>query len=168
MTNDTCTEWLVRHRPSAKDIICLFGIVLLAAIVVFITVGFLGAYIGGLNLPLAVLIVYGAYRLITNFFLEYECIFTNGDLDVDKIINRARRERIITLKHTEIESVKVFDPEEVKRFSGTVINASANDKQSEDYAIVAQSAKKGRVLVIVTPNEKLLECIKKFSPKAFM
>lgn len=42
--------------------------------------------------------LYGGYILITNMSVEYEYIVTNGEMDIDKIIAKRRRKRLITVK----------------------------------------------------------------------
>ena len=56
----------------------------------------------------AVLCIYGGWKLLSGFFIEYEYILTNFDLDIDKISNQAKRKRLCTIDlHTVTEIGKV-------------------------------------------------------------
>ena len=160
---DTYAECMVKHRSTVLDIICQFLLVILAAVLVSLVV----IFVKGIGALLAVLIIYGAYYLITSRFLEYEYIFTNGDLDVDKIINRKKRERLITVKSDEIEKFALYNPNEhINGNYQTKIFAAENDKDPQNMCLVVHSKKKGKTLIVFSPNEKISEAIKKFAPKA--
>lgn len=163
MISDVCAEYLVKHKIGAKEIILQALIVLLAAGISFAGMFFLGGPIGAL---ITVLVIYGAYYLITSFFLEYECIFTNGDLDVDKIINQRKRERLCTVKCENVELFKLYRPEEhVGKEYQTKIIAVADEKSNDNYCVVATIKDKGRSLVVFTPDEKIIDSMKKFIPR---
>lgn len=162
---DTCAEYMVKHRNSVFDIIFQFLLVILAAALALFVV----IFVKGIGALLAVLIIYGAYYLITSRFLEYEYIFTNGDLDVDKIINRQKRQRLITVKAEEIEKFSVYKPEEhINGNYQTKIFAVKEDKNPNNMCLVVRSKKKGKTLIVFSPNEKISDAIKKFAPKSVM
>ena len=163
MISDVCAEYLVKHKNGAKEFILQTLIVLLASAISGVGVVFLGGPLGAI---LTVLVIYGAYYLITSFLLEYECIFTNGDLDVDKIINQRKRQRLCTVKCEDVELFKRYRPEDhIGKEYQTKIVAVGNEKSDENYCIVARIKGKGRTLVVFTPNEKIIESIKKFVPR---
>ncbi len=166
MISDVCEEYLVKHKNGAKEIILQVLIILLAAAVSGFGVTFLSKFIGPISTALVVFVIYGAYYLVTSFFLEYECIFTNGDLDVDKIICKRKRERLCTVKCEDVELFKRYRPEEhIGKEYQTKIVAVADEKSDENYCIVARIKGKGRTLVVFTPNEKIIDAIKKFVPR---
>ncbi len=163
---DTYAEYLVKHKNGVKETLLQLLIVFAAAFISFISVTFLAAFVGGLSAVVVVGVIYGAYYLVTSLFLEYECIFTNGDLDVDKIICQRKRQRLVTVKCENIEVLKKYVPEEHKNADyQTRIIAVEDEKKSENYCIVARVQGKGKTLVVFTPNDKILDAIKKFAPK---
>jgi hypothetical protein len=163
---DTYAEYLVKHKNGVKETLIQLLIVFAAAFVSFISVTFLAAFVGGLSAVVVVGVIYGAYYLVTSLFLEYECIFTNGDLDVDKIICQRKRQRLATVKCENIEVFKRYVPEEHRNKEyQTRIVAVEDEKRSENYCIVANVKGKGKTLVVFTPNDKIIEAIKKFAPK---
>ena len=50
-----------------------------------------------LGLLLAVGAGYGTYFLVTTSYVEYEYAFTNGELDVDKIIAKKKRSSLVSI-----------------------------------------------------------------------
>ena len=49
-------------------------------------------------------IAFGLYRLFTGFETEYEYIFTNGELNVDKISAKRKRQRVLSVKIREADA----------------------------------------------------------------
>lgn len=162
---DMYAEYMVKHKTGAKDLIFQFLIVFVAAVLVAGCI----ILVQGIGFLLAALAVYGAYYLISLKFLEYEYIFTNGEMDVDKIINRKKRERLITVKSEEIERFSRYRPEEhIKGNYQTKIFAAENDRSAENMCLVVNSRKKGKTLIVFTPNEKISELIKSSAPRSVM
>lgn len=56
---------------------------------------------------LAVLVLAGGVWLLGNFNIEYEYILTNNDLDIDKVIGKRKRKRMISL---DVSTAEAFAP----------------------------------------------------------
>ncbi len=121
-----------------------------------------------LALLAAVGVIYGTFKLAARLNLEYEYSVTNGTLDIDKIINRADRKRMISVNVGELDRFGLYDParQPAGRFD-LVVNAAA-DVQAPDpiYAAAVRHPAKGRVLVIFQPNERILGAVKRALPPA--
>jgi len=104
------------------------------------------------------------YRWNCSFYCEFEYIFTNGDLDIDKIIAMKKRERKITLSVENTEELFKYDPEviEKKKFDKKII-ACAPDENS--VCLLARHKKEGLCLLIFAPEEKMIKKIKEFIPR---
>lgn len=110
-------------------------------------------------------IFWGVYKIISNFDVEYEYSLTNGELDVDKIIHRKKRKRLLTvhcktfIEFGKADKSKVKDPEISK-----VINAGANSKTHEDYyAIFYYNGQKYKL--IFNPTAKMIDIFKIYAPR---
>jgi hypothetical protein len=96
-------------------------------------------------------------------FIEYEYIVTNDDLDIDKIIGRRKRKRLITLSLAGAKSISEYT-------SGSEIDAGvtvmAHDESGVDmYCFVCGSSDYGDVAVIFNPDRRtLFNMIGGFSP----
>lgn len=132
----------------AGIVICIIGLVLvtmseiLASFFMLIAAG--GIYFGwlfsrGLN-------------------LEFEYIYTNGEIDFDQISNKRKRKRLVTIRISSFEEFGEFTPETLRsRRYDRVIDASVNRRESGNYFASFWDKEGKHGIIIFTPNEKLLE-----------
>ena len=105
---DYFTEYLVKRRKNIADFLIMF---LAAFGGVFITLflflsGLLFVKLIGQVLTIGVVALWwGVYFLITSRSIEFEYIVTNGELDVDKVIGKRKRKRLISVKAKESELI---------------------------------------------------------------
>lgn len=95
---------------------------------------------------------------------EYEYIVTNDDLDVDKIIGKRKRKRMITVS---LKTVSEFAPYLNETDVSADVTVVAHDGTGEDlWYLLAQSEKYGNLLILFNPNEAVKEnLIGGFEPK---
>lgn len=112
-------------------------------------------------------ILYLCWRWSGNFSCEFEYIFTNGDLDIDKIIAKQKRERKITINIEATEKICRFDE---KMFNDPKYNkrivACVPDENS--VCLAARHKKEGLCLLVFAPEERMLKEISKFIPRNVM
>ena len=81
--NDSYSELLVKKKQTAKDLIIKFLLIgLIAATAVLGLMGIIFAWIATLILGVV------AYFVLPNLDLEYEYVYVNGELDIDKIMSK--------------------------------------------------------------------------------
>ncbi|MEG2669263.1 MAG: DUF6106 family protein [Oscillospiraceae bacterium] len=101
---DLFFEQIVKKKRTGLDFLRVFACIFLGLIVVMALFLFSGLPgLGFIIFVVCCIIIYFLYMLITATNLEYEYTFTNGDLDVDKIINVRSRKKLIQLNAREIE-----------------------------------------------------------------
>jgi len=114
-------------------------------------------------IPAAFGIAYGAYYLLTGVYCEYEYIITNGDIDIDKIVGKRKRTRLVSA------SVKNFTSfgrlENAPNAANGVTTVMASDGSGNDFYADFTHSKLGETRIIFSPNEKTLEAIKPFLPR---
>lgn len=98
---DMFLEKIIKKRKSVIDILIITLIVILTIMASF----FLTIFIPQFSLFLIVGIGYLAYILISKRNIEYEYAVTNGDLDIDMIINQKKRKRVFNANCKEFEVV---------------------------------------------------------------
>lgn len=162
---DIFAEQLVKKEADGKTIALKILIGILTALVAAAAVFFML-----IGLPIVLLAgigaVYGGYYLFTGLDCEYEYIMTNGDIDVDKIIAKRKRKRLITAK------VSLFDRfgrlEDAPEVSGgaTIVKvdglcAEATELYYADF--IHQTI--GETRLIFSPTEKIVEGIVSFLPR---
>ena len=101
---DVFVEQLVKRRRTSGDIVKIILCVLAILLVLMATPILIGIqYFGSIALLLCVGLIYLLYNVLISVNLEYEYAFTNGALDIDKIIAARRRKRLTDLNAREIE-----------------------------------------------------------------
>ena len=155
---DVFKEQIVKRQQTAKDFAIKACLWILFAILGF---GLLIVIPPQFALLLILALGFGANYLMGFLNVEYEYVFTNGELDIDVIYNRARRKRVFTasvksfeiMAHVEdLSRAGSFDgAQEVKDFSSGVVGENT-------YAFMTNYNSK-RLKVIIEPNEKMLKAI---------
>lgn len=109
------------------------------------------------------------YKL--SFKVEYEYTLTNTTLDIDKIVAQTDRTRMLSFEMKDIELMTPMSLIESREYDGTfktVAEACADITDFENtYCIIADTEKYGRVRVVFTPNEGMLELMKTMLNRRF-
>ena len=167
---DLFMEYIVKHKRSGKDTLIVVGIIAAAVILsVVSSLMLLVPFLQSFWLLVVAGIVYGAYFLIKRTAVEFEYIMTNNELDIDKIMAKSSRKRLITIDFKEIELMaKVNDPDHKGEFDNIDASAKVLDCTGDamtDIYFVDMSGEKGKIRVIFQPPMKLLEAAKKYNPR---
>lgn len=156
---DSFCEHLIKMRLTKKDYLLTALIWVAAFVLLYIAVLLALNYITlmGIIILLAAGIFYGAVKLTQRFAVEYEAIVVNRDMDVDKIIAKSSRKRVV--------SVKLSDVEEYGNYDAAAVNALKNRKfdfeifclneGEEGRYLIYRHPKKGICLVVLQANERL-------------
>lgn len=164
---DTFFEQITSMRKGAKGIILIL-LILAAAL----AVGAVLMLLAVANMSLAGIIFlaiagvfYGAYRLIALFNVEYEYILTNGEMDIDKITNRAARKRQITFNLKDVQRIEKysFETPVVVRGAKTEIYCNKNDERA--CFVLLDHKSHGKTVVVFAPNERMLKGMSGFIPR---
>ena len=154
---DTYSEQLVSRASTgadkAKKILISTGAILLSTVLMWLSIVF--AFYSLIFLVFGVLGL-GVY-LVSNMDIEYEYIITNDEMDVDKIIGRRKRKRMITLDLGSAEDFAPYPAAEDIKVDVTV-HASTGYENDAHYLLV-QDNNYGKVMLIFNPNEKTREAI---------
>ncbi|MBQ3592749.1 MAG: hypothetical protein II982_00120 [Clostridia bacterium] len=105
------------------------------------------------------------------FHREYEYIFTNGVLDIDKVYAKRSRKRIVSI---DLENVEVIAPvnascftEDMKRLGNAdQYDCTANDASAFTCYLIAVT-KQGKVCIMFDPNKKMLKAMRQIKPSLF-
>lgn len=162
---DVFVEQIVAKKKGGKE----WGIIalVLLALVVVAAVCFL--FMGYLLMFAPLLLIgagYGAWWLITQQNVEFEYSVTNGDIDIDQIIARRKRKRIVSVGGQKIEAAGRYVPAQwanrpVDRF--VVAAPSANEEGL--YYFSYHSKKRGHTVVVFQPDERVRDAFYKGLPR---
>lgn len=153
---DNIAEQLVEKRrtgaDTAKKILVSAAALILASFFMYL------AMMGMLTMVIfAVAILGGGVWLLGSFNIEYEYIVTNNEMDIDKIIGRRKRKRMITV---DISSAEEFAPYPANHDVAADATVHAySGSETDAYYLVVNHSGYGRVKLIFNPNERIREAI---------
>ena len=162
---DIFVEQIVTKKKDGKQIAIIAGTVVLAALLLCLVVLFY-AYLYILVPLLLFGVGYGAWWLITQQNIEYEYSVTNGDIDIDQIIARRKRKRIVSVGGHKIESAGRYDPAKwANRRMDRVVMAAPSLKEDGLYFFTYRSKKRGHTLVVFQPDQRVSDAFYKGLPR---
>lgn len=165
MYNDVFKEQLIKRQGNKTDILKKIGLVLLGILLIIVSYPITSKF--KLTILVVAGVIWAEYILINRFNVEYEYIFTNGDLDIDKIMNRSKRKRILTIDVRQFVVMAQFTNPEYKSLIGnidTTLDYGSGVLSETTYGAVYEKEGK-RVLLLFEPNQVLFEAIKIYIPK---
>lgn len=158
---DTFFEQIVKKKKGAKEWAIIVAVIVAAAALL----GLVLMFMVNLIIIAAVGVIYGAWWLATTQNVEYEYCVTNGDIDVDKIIARRKRERLVSVAGRKVRALAPFDPEKpLGRFQRTVVAAPSLAEEGLWY-FTYHSKKNGDTLVVFMPDDRVLGALYDGLPK---
>ena len=151
---DSFGEQLVKRQVTSADILKRVGLILggLLIATALMTISFV-TRIYVLNM-LAVGVIFGMVWLLTGMGCEYEYIVTNQDLDIDKIMGKRKRKRLITIK---LEDLGVYDGSQGSDVQATVIASDATGINA--WYLIAKHKNHGRTMLIFSPDDRTVQLI---------
>jgi len=144
----------------ARQILLLFGgaVVLVAALLLAPMAGS-----GGFVFMLAgVGLAYLAWRLARGQQVEFEYTLTNGEFDLDKIIARSSRKRLLSFHCRDVEQLVPYSAGD-RLPSGTIV-ACSSLKDNNLWKCTVKQGGKGSVTFVFNATDTLLSAMSKFLP----
>ncbi len=145
-TNDT-----IRKFSLILSAISLSGVLLLLSMMYFQQGFLLAIFLSGL-------MIYGAFYFLKDLQVEYEYLYTNGDLDVDKIMGQRKRKRLVTVEMLKVTKLEKYTDDVEFDDEKTVVDASSNYDEQHWY-MEFSSKKYGECYLVFTPNDEMLDVI---------
>ena len=175
MNNDIYMEFMVKKKLDAIGMLKIFGLyvaaTLLSFILILITFAMpeIGQYLGQFIFALVIGAYIGAWWLSNYVAVEYEYIYTNGELDVDRIVARRTRKRMLTVSINNFDQMgKAEGPDFERAYKDPNIrvrlNAAGATAHFQDYYAVFNNKDGQRMILIFTPTTKMLEEMKRSNP----
>lgn len=163
-------EWIVKKKKTAQDgmsviitimVACMFGYGILLQFMA-------GKLVYLIPVEIA-LIIYCAYRIITSMNVEFEYSVTNGDLDVDKVISKKRRRKLVRIKLRDVEYFAPFEDEHIKVAEDPsikkIIDASSSlDAPRLHFAIYYNNSEK--ICLLFEPTDEMIENFSHYIPRS--
>ena len=159
--SDLYSEFLVKKESTAKDAIVKYGLIVLTLLAAGA-----GLFINPLLLVLAIALGVACYFVIPRTDLEYEYLYLDKELSVDKIMAKSKRKRVATYS---LDRMEVFAPV----YSYHLDNFKNRQVKEKDYSIGEVLKPDGRYAmyyeggekIILSPNEELVKVLKSVAPR---
>ena len=153
--SDLYYELLVKKNQTAKDKLIKFGLI---GLVVILGVG--GILLNPIFLLAALILGIVAYFVLPSTDLEFEYLFVNGEMDIDKVMSRTKRKRV---KSFSIKEAEIIANQKMK-----TLDFSSGDPEHFRLAVITRDGTEP-CMIIIEPDEKLTGQIKYCAPsKVFL
>lgn len=163
---DTYKEQMVKKAANSTDQIKKNALIILGISLAGIILAF------SLMLPSLIMIgifaaigiFYGVFYLLKDFNIEYEYLYTNGDIDIDKIIGQRKRKRLVSFNIHTVTDFKRYNEDEISG-DNTVIDATTG-LDDEHWCMFFNHKSYGDCCLVFTPDEGMLELLIDNLPKS--
>jgi hypothetical protein len=159
---DIFHEQIVKKPNTGLRLAAMAGIIagfLIACTLCFIFLGI----IFPVNLLLIAGLIYLCWYVVTGMSIEYEYIITNDDLDIDKIIAKRKRKRLISIKMSSFSDIAVLTNENANAGERTLVDCAGTEYKA--YICDFKHEKMGDCRLVFTPSEEMLEALVKVMPR---
>lgn len=168
---DVFIEQLIRRKKTnadyTKQSLTLVGGVfaVIAGLVITLNlaliIGQLGFLVGS---ALVCGIGYGTFRLILTFNIEYEYILTNGELDVDKIVAKRDRKRLLNIEAKNFSEFGRLTQDIIDAEYDTRIYAYSDLSRPDICYATFETQEMGKALLVFNPNEDFVSRLLPYLP----
>ncbi len=158
--NETYVEWLVKKKTPAYMAFLKILTIMLA--VCFIVVGFLFLP----ALLIGVVMAVAAYFVYLNADLEYEYLYVDKELTIDKVMAKSRRKRVAVFELDKMEivaPVKSWHLDNFKNRSDKEVDYSSGVENQPDRRFVFFY--NGQKKVIFEPNAEMIKAMQMVAPR---
>ncbi|MCB7318376.1 DUF6106 family protein [Lacrimispora sp. 210928-DFI.3.58] len=157
-------EWLVKRKD---PVYALPAKVLIVIVVVLSVFSALRTVLGVVFMTLAAI---AAYFLFINLSIEYEYLFAEGGLRIDRIMGRARRKKAFDCEKADIQFIAPADSYKLKDYESAGIKVqdySSGQKGAKVYAVIYQKGSE-HMKVLIEPNEKMISAMRRSFPSKML
>ncbi len=158
--NETYVECLVKRKTSSLMVLLKIVTIMLAACFIFIGFTLWPALIIGGLLALA------AYFISLQADIEYEYLYVDRELTVDKVMAKSKRKKIATYDMERMEilaPMKSYHLDNYKNRTPKVVDYSSGTEQQPEvrYAMYYD----GKQKVILEPSPEMVKAIQMIAPR---
>ena len=97
--------------------------------------------------------------------VEYEYVYYEGDLDIDRITNKSSRKKMFTASVKDMDVIAPTNSQELLGYQHLkVIDYSTGEAGNKTYELVTKKGSE-KVRVRFEPKEEMLEAMKSIAPR---
>lgn len=160
---DTFVEQIIVRQKTRKQ--TAYAITIMALTAFLISFSFLFLH-PAFAIMLLLFLGWGMWWLLSGMNIEYEYSIAEGDIDIDRIVARRKRERVVSISLKKLEFAGRYRPEMwVERGIERVVMAAPSEQEEGLYCFSYRSKKRGYTLVIFQPNERVMAAFEQGLPR---
>ena len=165
--SDLYSELLVKKDPTAQDAVIKYGLIVLTVLAVFA-----GLFITPIFLVVAIALGVACYFVIPRTDLEYEYLFVNGEFDIDMVMAKSKRKKVMSMNLSEVDLVAPLDSHRMDYYNGNsrmkTLDYSSGNPQHKRFAVITKNGGENSK-IIIEPDEQMAQAIKNSAPsKVFL
>ena len=162
---DTYLEYMVKPKKTLVQILTCVAYYLLAATVSVVLIFARIPLLIFFYPALVFLAFWGAYKMSSKYSVEYEYILTNDELDVDRVIAKKERKRLLTVSVRKFEIMAPAKGEDfIKDWTSSDIkvkfDASCGEGSENRYYAKFVNKRNENMILVFNPTEAMCKSIK--------
>lgn len=157
---DTFIEQIVQKKKDGREWAIIVGVIMALLVVCVLLFLFSGSLVVMFLSPFVLVGAgYGGWYLLTAQNKEFEYCVTNGDIDIDCIIARRRRKRLVAVAGRKVESLLPYDSTRSTVGYQRVVMAASSLQEQGLWCFTYRSKKNGHTLVVFQPDTRVLRAL---------
>jgi uncharacterized membrane protein YdbT with pleckstrin-like domain len=160
--DDIFVEEMVVRRKGLLNLL-LSVLIIVAAVVLALAVWLFVPFISSV---LMLIILFGGYLGVKFQYVEYEYSFTNGDLDIDKIMAKRKRTRVLEINQKQIQVMAPYTAEyesETKDYQvSQVLDVSSSKNAAGRWFFIYEKTDGTYGFVVMQPSKQMREAFQKY------
>ena len=160
--NDSYVECMVARKSSPAKGILKYVIYILAVVSAVLT-------LTGYIIFLVPLVIFGllAFFVVPGFELEYEYLYLDREVSIDKIMSKQKRKKVRTLELNKMEKMCPINSHELDPYKARNVKVSdySSGVDGAKTWVIVYMGKDGEELVGFEPNEEMIKAIRNVYPR---
>ena len=160
--NESYVECMVARRKSPAMELLKYIIYILTGVS---AVGFIGGY----QIFLVPLVIFGllSFLVVPGFELEYEYLYLDKELTIDKIMSKQKRKKVRDIDLSRMEYICPINSHQLDPYKSRNLKVSDYSSREENARVwvIIYKDQNGDELIGIEPNEELLKAIKTVYPR---
>ncbi len=165
--SDLYSELLVKKESTAKDAVIKYGLIVLTVLAAFA-----GFFISPIVLIVAIALGVACYFVIPRTDLEYEYLFVNGEFDIDMVMAKSKRKKVMSMNLSEADLIAPLNSHKMDYYNGNsrmkTLDYSSGNSQHKRFAVIIKAGGENS-RIIIEPDEQMAQALKNSAPsKVFL
>ncbi|MBR6309548.1 MAG: hypothetical protein IKR39_13185 [Lachnospiraceae bacterium] len=161
--SESYIEVMVQRKPSGAMLFFKYLLIGLAVVVFF---GSFLTGIGTLGLIFAIALGVGAYFVGMYASVEYEYLYLDKEITIDKVLNKAKRKRVGTYQVDKMEILAPLNSYHLDSYRNRQVkeldySSGIAGQPEKRYAFYYEGSQK----IIIEPNDEFIKLVKNVAPR---